>query len=128
MPSTEGVKVVKEENDYKDVQYNIAFKFSVLKFRVQYTLRHKFKKNREISWRLIKSKDGKLKSSYGAWQLFSAPNGKTAAFYSNQSDLKSISALLRAAFKAEPGMEVALNASSCLLVVKAVKRRLENSK
>lgn len=125
MPSTEGTKIIKEENGSKDVQYNIAFKFSLLKFKVQYTLRHTFVKNKSINWTLVKTKDGKLKSTYGSWQLFSAPGGQTAAFYSTQADLRSISSLLRAAFNAEPSMEIALAASSCVMVVKAVKSRIE---
>jgi len=126
MPSAAGVEVVGEKDGKKLVKYDIEFKFLVLKFAVQYTMKQSFVKNREITWELESSKDGKLKSAYGAWQLHPAPGGKTAAFYMSFTDLKSVSWALRKTFEAEPSMEVSVNASSCLMVLKAVKKRVED--
>lgn len=126
MPSTAGVKVVGKKDGKELVQYNIEFKFLVLKFSVQYTMKQTYIKNKEIRWELDSSKDGKLKTSYGAWQLYSAPGNRTAAFYSVYADLKTISWALRKTFEAEPAMEVSVNASSCVMVLKAIKNRVED--
>jgi uncharacterized membrane protein len=125
MPSTLSVKVVDDQGKTKDVQYHIQFKFSVLSFSAEYTLTQTFKKNKEIRWNLKHSKDGKLKATYGAWQLYTSPDGKTIAFYSTYSDMKSISWVVKKAFDAEPSMEISVNASSCVMILKALKNRLE---
>lgn len=126
MPSTVGCEVTKEDKDSKDIKYDIEFKFSVLKFKVSYTLNQTFKKNKEIRWSLVSSEGNKLKDTYGAWQLFPLAGGGTAAFYSVYSDLKSMNIIIRKLFEAEPSMEISVNASSCVLVLKAVKNRVEN--
>lgn len=127
MPSTVGCEVTREDKNSKDIKYNIEFKFSVLKFRVSYTLNQTFIPNKEIRWSLISSEGNKLKDTYGAWQLFPLSGGGTVAFYSVYSDLKSMNVIIRKIFEAEPSMEISVNASSCVLVLKAVKQRVENS-
>ena len=125
MPSTVGCEVIKDDGNTKDVRYKIEFKFSVLGWKVEYVLRQTFVPNKEIRWHLVSSKDNKVKATHGAWQLFSAPGGKTAAFYSVYSDMKSISWVIRKTFEAEPSMELSVNASTCVMVLKAVKSRME---
>ena len=125
MPSTVECRIVKDDGNTKDVFYKISFKFSVLKWEVEYTLRQTFVANKEIRWKLLESKGDKLKETDGAWQLFSLPGGKTAAFYSAYSDLKSISWVIRKALEADPSMELAVNASACVMVIKALKNRME---
>lgn len=126
MPSTTRCKVVSEQGDTKDVAFTIEFKFTILSWKVDYVLRHTFVPNKEIRWKLLSSKDNKLKDTIGAWQLFPLPGGKTAAFYSVYSDIKSISWAIKKAFESEPSMEISVNASSCVMVLKAIKMRVEN--
>ena len=126
MPSTAECKVVKDEGNTKDVYYRIEFKFSVLSWKVEYTLHQMYIPDKEIRWHLLDSKESKIKATHGAYQLFPAPGGKTAIFYSVFSDMKSISWLIKKTFEAEPSMELSVNASSCVMVLKALKSRVED--
>ena len=126
MPSTEEVTVLKEEGNIKHVQYRIKFKFSVLKYEVTYVLDMEHFPNKGTKWDLLESKDGKIKSTYGSWQLFPIEGGRTAAFYSVYSDIKNISWIIRKIFEAEPSMEISVNASSCVMVLKSLKNRVED--
>jgi len=125
MPSTEDCKIVKDEGDRKDVYYRIKFEFSVLKWEVEYVLHQEFVTNSEMYWYLAQSKDNSLTEATGSWKLYPLPGGKTAAFYSSYSDIKNISWVIRKVLEADPSMELAVNTSACIMVLKAVKNRLE---
>jgi len=128
MPSTAATKVLKEGKEGTDVRYKIAFKFSVLKWEVEYVLRHTFVDKKELTWTLVNSKNDKIKTTFGKWQLFPGSKKTTLAFYSAYSDIKSISWVIKTALEAEPSMEMAINSSSCVMVLKALKNWVETPK
>jgi len=128
MPSTDECEVVADNGNVKDVRYKINFKFLIFKFSAVYTLRTYFSKApNEITWKLLSSEKNKIKQSVGSWRLIPVNGGKqTAAFYSLYSDISNVVPGLSSFINREPSMEVAINASTCLLVLKAVKHRSEN--
>lgn len=125
MPSTEDCKVVKDEGNRKDVYFRIKFEFSVLSWEVEYVLHQEFVTNSEMFWTLAQSKDNLITEATGSWKLYPLPGGKTAAFYSQYSNLRNISWVVKKVLDADPSMEVAINTSACIMVLKAVKNRLE---
>jgi coenzyme Q-binding protein COQ10 len=126
MPSTAACEIVKDDGNVKDIRFKIQFKFSVLSWEVDYVARHEFDPKKEIKFDLVSSKGDKIKKTYGAWQFFDAGNGKTAAFYSVYSDIKNVSWVVRKAFEAEPSMEMSVAASAAVMVLKAIKSRVDD--
>jgi len=127
MPSTKKAEIVADNGDSKDVLYEIQFKFLIFKFTVEYVLRTWFEPNEKITWNLLSCKRNKIAKTFGSWQLIPVNGGtQTAAFYSVYSDISNAVIGLKTIFKKEPSMEVAINASTCILVLKALKNRSEN--
>ncbi|MDP8225270.1 MAG: SRPBCC family protein [Candidatus Lernaella stagnicola] len=126
MPSVEDCKVLSTEGDIKDVAFKVKFKF-VISFNVEYVLRNRLNPPHEMTWNLVSSKGNKIKRSYGSWKLIALDGGKrTAAFYTVFSDFSDIIWGLERMLKKDPSMEVAINTSTVILVLKAVKKRSEN--
>lgn len=125
MPSVVKTEVIYRSSDGKveHVKHHIKFKFSILSYTVVYTLKTQLEPPYELKWDLL---EGDIASTYGSWQLIPLEGGKrTAAFYSVYSDIRSINWIVRKFIEATPGMEVAINASTCVLVLKSVKARSE---
>jgi len=127
MPSTEECEVVADNGNVKDVRYKISFKFLFFKFKVEYVLRTWLKPNQEVTWNLLSCEGDKIAKSIGSWRFIPIAGGsKTAAFYSIYSDISGVVPGLSSFIKKEPSYEVALNSSTCVLVLKAIKNRSEN--
>ena len=120
-------KVVTAPGDAENViltSFTVAFKFSIIKYRIRYTLRQVHQKEKlRIDWTL---KEGDLAEDIGAWELIPLEGGKkTAAFYSLYSDLRSLGYLVKYLFKEQPVMEIAITSTTAILMARAVKARLE---
>jgi ribosome-associated toxin RatA of RatAB toxin-antitoxin module len=104
--------------------FTVAFKFSIIKYRIRYTLRQVHQKEKlRIDWTL---KEGDLAENIGAWELIPLEGGKkTAAFYSLYSDLRSLGYLVKYLFKEQPVMEIAITSTTAILMARAVKAKLE---
>lgn len=127
MPSTALCEVVDDRGDVKDVRYKVRFKFLIFSFTVDYVLRTWFEPERKVTWNLLSCKGDKLRKTFGTWQFIPVANGtKTAAFYSVYSDISNVVPGLATVIRKEPSMEVAINVSTCVVVLKAVKKRSEN--
>ena len=125
MPSVVKSEVIYRSPDGKveHVRHHVKFKFSILSYTVVYTLKNDLYPPRGMKWDLL---EGDLASSYGSWELVPLDGGKrTAAFYSVYSDIRSINWIVRKFVEATPGMEMAINASTCVLVLKSIKARAE---
>ena len=106
------------------ITFSVAFKFSVLKYHLNYTLREVYQKDKwRIDWT---RKEGDLAEAIGAWELIPLEGGKkTAVFYSSYSDLRSIGYLVENLLKEQPVMELAIASTSAILMARAVKARVE---
>jgi ribosome-associated toxin RatA of RatAB toxin-antitoxin module len=123
MPSTEEVKVLSTDGDTRRVYFHIKFAFSVLSYTVEYTLKQHMVPGRGYWWEL---ESGDLARAIGSWEVIPLEGGKkSAAIYSIYTDIRSIGKVVRYFIDKEPGMDVAINASTCLLVLKAVRSRVE---
>jgi len=125
VPDCEKVSVSPgEAADILLTDITVAFKFSILKYRVRYTLRQVHRKDKlRIDWTL---KEGDLAEAVGAWELIPLEEGKkTAAFYSSYSDLRSLGYLVKFMFKEQPVMELAIASTTAILMARAVKAKVE---
>jgi ribosome-associated toxin RatA of RatAB toxin-antitoxin module len=104
--------------------FAVAFKFSIIKYRLHYTLRQVHQKEKlRIDWTL---KEGDLAEDIGAWELIPLEGGKkTAAFYSLYSDLRSLGYLVKFLFKEQPVMEIAITSTTAILMARATKAKIE---
>ena len=127
MPSTIYCKPISNGDDWVDVKFRLEMKVAVVKIKTEYVNRHWKVSDKEIRFKLVPGRDDKLKESYGSWQLFELDGGeKTAVFYSNYSDLRNLSWVLKKAFDVEPSLDASIQASSAVMVVKALKMRVED--
>ncbi|MCX5859790.1 MAG: SRPBCC family protein [Proteobacteria bacterium] len=120
-------KVATAPGDAENViltSFTVAFKFSIIKYRIRYTLRQVHQKEKlRIDWTL---KEGDLAEDVGAWELIPLEGGKkTAAFYSLYSDLRSLGYLVKYLFKEQPVMEIAITSTTAILMARAIKAKLE---
>lgn len=106
------------------ITFTVAFRFSVLKYHVKYTLREVYQRNKwRIDWT---RKEGDLAEAVGAWELIPLEGGKkTAAFYSSSTDLRSLGYLVENLLQEQPVMELAIASTSAILMARAVKSRVE---
>ena len=127
MPSTAECQIVNDNGNQKDVRYKIKFKFVIFSFTVNYVLRTYFRPMEEITWNLLSCEDNKIRTTYGSWRFIPINGGtQTAAFYSVYSDITGVVPGLGSLIRKDPTMETAINASTVLLVLKAVRNRSEN--
>ncbi|MDP8256830.1 MAG: SRPBCC family protein [Candidatus Alcyoniella australis] len=123
MPSTERVSVLRREGNTVDTKFEITFQFSVLKYNVEYTTRNTLHEPHSATWVMV---EGDINDTWGGWELIELPGGSTAAFYSVYSDIRSIGYVVRKVLDSEPSFEVAVNSSTVILVLDAVKQRVES--
>ncbi len=126
MPSLAKCEVVHRSRDGRTlhVRYVLKLKFAAISTSVKYTVKLSLDPDGyEVRWDLIK---GDMKETRGGWKLVPLDGGKrTALFYSVYSDIGSINWITKKLVDATPGIEVAINSSTCELVLKAVKARME---
>ena len=124
MPQTKKVRILKQSGEVAEVEYNLKLAVSVVGIGIDYILRHTHQKPDRITFELVK---GDLAEVRGGWELIPTAGGeKTLAFYSVYTDLKSLGRVASFALKQEPSMELAINVSSAVLIVKAMKERTES--
>ncbi len=106
------------------INYDLEFKFSILKFGVNYTLRTVQEKPGKISWTW---KGGDLRNTKGGWELIPIDDGKrTLAFYSALSDFAESSIVMRYVIKHEPRVRLAAMVAVSSIFARAIKERTES--
>ena len=123
MPQTAAVTATDAGTHIKDVTFNLNFTFSVISKKVSYTTRNTLTPPNKITWNLV---EGDFARTDGAWNLVPAKGGSaTLVFYSTYTDLASMGWIVKSLIEEQPTMEVAIQASTALMVVKSVKEKLE---
>jgi ribosome-associated toxin RatA of RatAB toxin-antitoxin module len=123
MPQVDKVTTSGRKGNMVDVFFDLDFQFSVISKEVTYTMRHIETPMTSIRWFLTK---GDFSSSRGSWHLVPADGGKaTLIFYSTYTDLMSMGWIVASLLKEQPSMEMAIQASTAVMVVKAVKEAVE---
>lgn len=125
VPQVENLKTKKIEDDEIAVTYHLAFKFTVIKIKVQYTVLVKLNHPTDIWWRLKKDEKNDLEEAMGRWEFIPLGKDKTVGFYTIYSHLPSMGKLMRFFLKQEPHLEITIPVSTASLIVDAVKKRSE---
>ena len=125
MPQVEKVEARNRKGNTVDVFFDLAFKFSVISKEVTYTLRQMETPKKSIRWFLV---DGDFSVSRGSWHLVPVADGKsTMVFYSTYTDLVSMGWILKTLLEEQPSMELAIQASTAVMVVKSLKTSIETA-
>ena len=121
MPETKEVTVVAEEGPVKTVAYHLEFSFSVITKKIEYVLKETETFPHRIAWERV---SGDFSTVNGAWNLVRSDGG-TVVYYSTYTDLASMGWILKSLIKEQPGLELAIQGSTALMVLKALKGRIE---
>ncbi len=123
MPQVDKVKSSNRKGDTVDVFFDLDFQFSVISKEVTYTMRHIETPMKSVRWFLT---EGDFSSSRGSWHLVPTDGGQaTLIFYSTYTDLMSMGWIVASLLEEQPSMELAIQASTAVMVVKAVKTAVE---
>ena len=123
MPQVDKVTTSNRKGNTVDVHFDLDFQFSVISKEVTYSMRHIETPMTSIRWFLTK---GDFSSSRGSWHLVPTDGGKaTLIFYSTYTDLLSMGWIVASLLEEQPSMEMAIQASTAVMVVKSVKEAVE---
>jgi ribosome-associated toxin RatA of RatAB toxin-antitoxin module len=125
VPQVDEVKTKKIGEKEIAVTYNLSFRFTVIKIKVQYTVLMRLSPPTDIWWSLKKDEKNDLEEAMGRWELIPVGKNKTAAFYTIYSHLQSMGRLMRFFLKQEPHLETTIPVSTGSLMVDAMKKRVE---
>ena len=123
MPDVAKVDILVIDPPQIDVAFQLQFKFSVISKKVNYTLRYvEEKPGLRMSWSALA---GDMGTAIGSWDLVPLDDGAaTLAFYSTYTDLSDIW-MVKTIIKEQPTMDVAIQTSTAVTVVKALSDRVQ---
>ena len=123
VPEMEETSLVNRRPGRADVSFRLVVSASVVTKSVEYTLRIMENPMRSTRWFLL---EGEFASSRGSWQLIPLDEGtSTLAFYSIYTDLASLGWVVETILEARPDVEYAMQTSAAVMMVKALKGRLD---
>jgi ribosome-associated toxin RatA of RatAB toxin-antitoxin module len=124
MPDVEKVAVVNDFGGVKDVEYDLSFKFSVISKSINYTLRTRIDApGQSFSWQ---QSAGDFSKAEGSWNLVPIDGEqRTLAFYSTVVDLESMGWIVRGIIKEQPAMNLAIQSSTAVMVIKALQQHMK---
>ena len=123
MPQIHSVRVMNRSADECQVEYRLHISLSVYTAKIKYSMTHRHdEENKRVNFSYL---GGQLKDVRGGWSLYEAKGG-TYGQYEVASNLRSLGFVVKRLFTAEPTLETAVQASTALTVVRAMKKRVEN--
>ena len=76
-----------------------------------------------VKWTLAK---GEMKENTGSWEIYPVKEGATSiAFYTLYADLKSMGGLVKKIMMIQPALEISTQLTTCSLIVKSTRERVE---
>lgn len=124
MPNTLKMQVLEKRSPAEWItEQTVQVIISVLKVKLTYQHQQSLEPPNRIRFRQV---SGDLPGTFGGWDLVPAGEGRqTMIFYSLYSNLMALPWPVGAILKAEPDFMTAVNVTTGLLVVKAVKQEVE---
>jgi ribosome-associated toxin RatA of RatAB toxin-antitoxin module len=124
MPQTERMQTIERVSENEViVEQTIAVIISVIKVHLTYQLRQMAEPKKRVRFEHV---NGDLAGTHGGWDLIAIEDGKrTIIFYSLFSNLMALPWPAGAILRAEPDFMTAVNVTTAMLVVKAVREECE---
>ncbi len=126
MPQTEKVRIKSRNKNTLAVEYNLNFKFTVIKLNIHYVLTTVLNPPSDIWWSIKKDEKNDISESTGRWELIPHGKDKTIVFYTIYTDLKSSGKIMGFFLNQQPHLGLAIQVSTAALVVESVKKRAED--
>lgn len=125
IPSCTSTKVSQQTANSAVVRFAVqVIKVGPVDITADYTLKYVMAKPKraDISW-----VSGTVKNVQGYWETIPVPGGKkTILVYAITSNLKEANAFAKSAFEKQPSTETAINLSSAIVLIKAIKKKAES--
>lgn len=125
MPQTEKVRIKSKNENTLAVDYNLNFKFTIIKLNMHYVLSTVLNPPYDIWWSIKKDEKNDISETTGRWEIIPAGKDKTMIFYTIYTDLKSSGKIMSFFLSQQPQLEIAIQVSTATLVVESVKKRAE---
>ncbi len=126
MPQTEKVKVKSRNENILAVEYNLNFKFTIIKLNMHYVLSTVLNPPHDIWWAIKKDEKNDISETTGRWEIIPSGENKTIIFYTIYTDLRSSGKVMSFFLNQQPQLELAIQVSTAALVVESVKKRAED--
>jgi len=127
MPQTERVKIKSRNENTLAVEYNLNFKFTIIKLNMHYVLSTVLHPPFDIWWSIKKDEKNDIAETTGRWEIIPYGKDKTLIFYTIYTDLKSSGKIMSFFLNQQPQLGLAIQVSTATLVVESVKKRAEDS-
>lgn len=127
MPQTDKVRIKSRNENVLAVEYNLNFKFTIIKLNMHYVLSTVLNPPSDIWWSIKKDEKNDISETTGRWELIPYEKDKTMIFYTIYTDLKSSGKIMSFFLNQQPQLELAIQVSTATLVVESVKKRAEDS-
>jgi ribosome-associated toxin RatA of RatAB toxin-antitoxin module len=125
VPSAEKVRIIRDMGNVKHVEFNFKLKFSILTMKVFYVLEcHYEKAPYRIWWVDADGYPNELKDIWGGWEIIPMGRNRSAIFYSEWSDLRTISFIMDWVLSVSPELETTLHTSIASTAVRAMAERI----
>ncbi len=124
MPNTSAMRVVQKKSPTEYLtEQTVEVIISVIKVKLTYQHQQTIEPRTRIRFNYFK---GDLPGTHGGWDLVPVADGKqTMIFYTLYSNLMALPWPVGAILRAQPDFMTAVNVTTALLVVKAVKQEVE---
>lgn len=124
MPQVKKTRVSTPQGKYI-VEYGLRFELPVINLNLHYTIEHRWVGAENLEFLRI---SGDIAHIYGRWEFLPSGTDATLLAYTVWSDTESMGFLVRTMLDAQPDLRIAIPISSAVVVVHAVKDRVEGSK
>ncbi len=123
MPQTESTRKEAVTEAVDRVFYELGIKILFLKVKVPYSVYHYNRPPHRVDWVMA---DGDFDCNYGAYEVVPVPGkpGQTLLFYTSYALPRN--RVVKMFFDKIPSLDMMINLSTGILVVKAIKQRAEN--
>ncbi len=122
VPQVTRSEVIGRRGPSTDVAFTLSFRFSVFSKSLSYSLRYR-ETDTQVAWDRLSNE---FTENRGTIRWIGLDRGKrTAAFYRFYFDLAGLGPVVKLALKSSPQLEVAISASTAVLMARALKSRVE---
>jgi ribosome-associated toxin RatA of RatAB toxin-antitoxin module len=126
MPNVEECRVSSSDGNTHIVEQTIVVHMAKIPIKTRYTTRNEMIPGQGMKWWFV---EGDLGDTTGGWLLLPVRGGKsTVVIYTVYSDLGGASWILRKILEAQPNLELAINTSTAITVVRSLKNHIEKIK
>lgn len=126
MPNLEDCRVSSSEGNTHIIKQTVVVHLAKIPVRTSYTTRNEMIPGQGMKWWFV---EGELGDTTGGWQLVPVRGGKsTVAIYTVYSNLGGASWVVRKILEAQPTLELMINTSTAIMVVRSLRNHIEKSK